>query len=171
MGDYTLKNTQLFILLTFMLFALVACGGGSTSVPPAKTVTLKLATTGTPSENLAGVDITVILPTGVTPALNSDGTVAASVVSISGVAAPGTALTRVYTPAIGATRGTLELFVSSSIVAGFGAGEYATVLLSAAPGITPLQSDFAFTGFRPIAVSNGADATGLTATISGYTLQ
>jgi len=170
-GGYALKNMQLFILLTFMLFALAACGGGSTTVPSAKTVTLKLATTGTPSESLAGVSITVILPAGVTPALNSDGTVAATVVAISGVAAPGTVTPPVYTAASGMVKGKLDLSVTSNVTAGFSAGEYATVVLSAAPGTNPQQGDFLpFTGFRPIAASNGADATGLTAIISSYTL-
>jgi len=167
-----LKNIRLSIFLTLLPLALAACGGGSSAPPPAaKTVTLKLATTGTPSENLAGIDITVTLPSGVTPAQNSDGTVAATVVTVTGVAAPGSTFPPVYTPAGGSTSGTLALFVSSNVAAGFGAGEYATVVLSAAPGTTPLQSDFTFSGFRPIAASSGADATGLTAVIGGYTLQ
>jgi predicted small lipoprotein YifL len=171
--ETTLKNIRISILLALLLFALAACGGGggSTPAPPAKTATLKLFTTGTPSENLAGVGITITLPTGVTPALNSDGTVAATVVTVSGVASPGTVVSPVYTPASGAVKGKLVIAVASGIVAGFGAGEYATVVLAAEAGTAPLQSDFALTDFRPIAVSNGADAAGLTATISGYTLQ
>jgi len=168
-----LKKLRIPILLVLLSFSIAACGGGggSNPAPASKTATLKLSTTGTPSENLAGVGITITLPTGVTPVLNFDGTVAATVVAVSGAAVPGTIVSPVYTPASGATKGKLVIAVASSIVAGFGAGEYATVVLAATAGTNPLQTDFVLTDFRPIAVSNGADVTGLTAVISGYALQ
>lgn len=168
-----MKNKRIYILLTFLLVALTACGGGGGSTPTAtaKTATLKLSTTGTPSANLAGVGITIILPIGVIPTLNSDGTVAATVVTVSGVAALNTTVTKFYTPANGATNGKLVLAVTSIVDAGFGIGEYATVVLTAATGTTPLQSDFDLHDFIPTAVPTGAYVTGLTPTISGYTLK
>ncbi len=93
----------------------------------------------------------------------------ASVITVSGVALPGTALMPVYTPALGGAKGKLVVSMATSSVAGFGAGEYVTVVLTAAPGYNPVQEDFAFSGFAPV-TTGGDAATGLSGTISGYTL-
>jgi hypothetical protein len=124
-----------------------------------------LATVGIPSANLAGIGITITLPSGVTPSLNSDGTVAASVVSLSGVAVSGLATSSYDT----STRA-LIIVLASSVNLGFGAGEFATVVLSAAAGSNPAQSDFTLSGFVPDAVVTHAPATGVTSAISGFTV-
>lgn len=170
-----------FVLLTLTISVLASCGGGGgggtttaggggTNAPSQRVAALKLATSGTPSALLAGIDITVTLPSGVTPALNSDGTVATTVATVSGVAAPGTMLAPVYTQASGTVKGTLRLAMASSITAGFGAGEFATVSCVVATGSTPAQSDFTLSGFNPIDV-NGSTATGLTAAVANLTVQ
>lgn len=160
--------------LTVAVAILAACGGGGSSSggdPPAsRTAVLKLATSGTPSAQLAGIDITVTLPDGVTASVSSDGTVAASADAVSGVAAPGTVLAPVYTQASGATRGTLRLVLASQVTAGFGAGEFATVTLVVAAGASPAPSDFLLSGLRAVDV-NGYSATGLTATVAGLAFQ
>jgi hypothetical protein len=165
-----------YFLILILLSLLAACGGGNgastTDTLPltGRTAILKLTAGGTPSANLAGVGITVTLPDGVTPALKSDGSVADTVAVVSGVAAPGTFLTPVYTPASGTTKGNLRLILASSIAAGFGAGEFATLTLNASAGSNPVAGDFTLADFNPIAL-NGATATGLTPAVASLLLQ
>lgn len=166
-------NIFKYILTLIAILPLAACGGGgdgdesqTTPTPTAKTVTLKLATSGTPSTNLAGITITVILPDGVTPPPTGDDGVIKPAAVVSGVAAPGSVLTPIYTPANGTAKGTLKFALASSIVDGFGAGEYATVTLSAEVGVTPALTDFDLTGFIPIDV-NGREVAELSTMVTG----
>ena len=161
-------NIIRYALLSLVFCTLAACG--SDPAPPARTATLKLSTSGAPSENLAGIGITVTLPDGVTPALNNDGSVAATVATVSGVAAPGTMLAPVYTPANGAAKATLRIVLAAAASAGFAAGEFATVTLVAAGGSNLALGDFTLSSFSPIDV-NGAVATGLTPAVSDLALQ
>lgn len=152
------------------LAIMAACGGGgggsSTPAPGTKTATLKLSTTGTPSAQLAGIGVTVTLPVGVTPSLNSNGTVSASVVTISGVAAPGT----VATPGYNAATRTLQMVIASNKAPGFGAGEFATLTLTVAAGISPSSGDFSLSAFSPVTLIGGT-ATGLMPSISSLSIQ
>lgn len=159
-----------YAFLLFILCCITACGGGSggggittiqqdDALNSAHSATLKLATSGSPSSNLAGIAITVILPDGVTPILNSDGTVAPSVVTISGVAVPGAVLAPIYKPASGTTNGTLRFVLANSVPTGFSVGEFATLTLTVAPGFNPALSDFTLSDFTPI------DIGGNTATV------
>jgi hypothetical protein len=164
-------------LITVVFAILTACGGGGSSTnygapPPATshTATVKLATSGTPSAQLAGLEIVVTLPAGVTPPLNSDGSVAGSDATVSGVAAPGSMVTPVYTPASGTSKATLRLVLASKNTAGFGAGEFATLTLTVAPGATLSQSDFAFSELTPVDV-DGHAASGLTAGVANLSVQ
>jgi hypothetical protein len=167
---------SVIILTTLCLLA--ACGGGggsnsSSSTPtptpdPTPTPTpiqqttaaLTLSATGATSVALAGVGVTIVLPTGVTPKLNSSGEVDSSVVQVSGAALPGTSLA-VYLPATTTNKGKLTLAVASSSQTGFIGGNYALVTLQIAQGTTVSQSDFNLTGFSAIATSG--------ATVTGYT--
>lgn len=159
-------------LMTIAAVAIMAaCGGsgGGGSTPPApgaKTSTIKLATTGTPSAQLAGIGVTVTLPAGVTPSLNTSGKVVASVVTVSGAAAPGTAVT----PGYNAATRTLQIVVASNSVPGFGSGEFATLTLDVAAGVTLKNSDFSLTAFTPVTLTGGT-ASGLTPGISSVTVQ
>lgn len=150
-----------------MLATLAACGGGGGGAAGITTtpVTLKLATTGTPSANLSGVGITITLPDGVTPPLNGDGTVAGSAITASGAASPGTVLAPIYTPATATAKGKLHFAMASSIVAGFGAGEFATVTLNVVAGKTLAKADFTLSDFAPIDTL-GNVATGVTAEVT-----
>lgn len=166
------------VLLAITICLLAACGDEgvtttTTANDPAllsRIATLKLTTSGTASASLAGIGVTVTLPDGVTPSLNADGSVAATVEAVSGVAAPGTVLAPVYTPASGTSKGTLRIVLAANSTAGFGAGEFATLELVVAAGANPVQSDFALSGLNPIDV-NGNTATGLTAGVSNLAVQ
>lgn len=167
-----------YVLLAATICFLAACGSGdggdattsNDQVTSARIATLKLTTSGTASASLAGIAVTVTLPDGVTPSLNADGSVAATVEAVSGVAAPGTVLAPVYTPASGTTKATLRIVLAANTTAGFGAGEFATLTLSVAAGAAPAQSDFVLSGFNPIDV-NGNTATGLAVGVSNLAVQ
>jgi len=177
----TVKQTLLALGFASLLTACGGGGGSSAANPGGGTVlqtsrsaTLKLSTSGVPSAALAGIGVTVVLPDGVTPALNSDGSVAAAVATVSGVAATGVAATApiqaVYTPSSGSLNGTLYLAMVSSDPAGFGVGEFATVMLVVAAGYNPPLSDFTLSGFAPVD-TNYNIATGLTAAVANLSFQ
>lgn len=139
-----------------MIMLLAACGGGETATQTQPTsATLKLATRGTlpAGTTLSGVFITVTLPAGVSVMTDAAGAVAAGVVAVSGVAVPGNFLPPAYTPASGAAPASLRIALSSTAAAGFGVGEFATVICNIASGSHPQASDFSLSGFSAIDLS------------------
>src|SRR5690349_20305333 len=99
-------STFVCVLCLTALTVLGGCGGGGSSSAPAAASksTVKLSTQGTlaAGTQLAGIQVIIQLPTGVTVDTNTDGSVAAGVVTISGVAAQGGVNTMsppIYTPA------------------------------------------------------------------------
>lgn len=137
-------------MLAGLVALLTACSGGGSSAPApnsAGTATLTLSTSGTPSPagNLSGIGLTVTLPVGVTVATNSDGSVATGVVIPSGLLSSGTATNNaVYNSS---TR-TLSLTIVSTQAAGFGVGQFATVVCSYS-GAAPSSSGFSLSSFAP----------------------
>jgi hypothetical protein len=166
-------NVLIFSLAVISVF-ISACGGGGgdSSSSGSRTATLKLSTSGTPSAPFYMVSVTVILPVGVTPMLNGDGTVAASVTTPSGVAATSAvATTPLYVPASGGVRGMLRITVLANSAAGYGVGEYVTLVLKVADGANPSQSDFNFSGFTVTGYSSPTGITGLTPAMTGFNIQ
>jgi len=162
-------NTILRLAGVALVMLLPACGGGGGGNPasPGPKAVLTIASSGTPSAPMAGVGVTVVLPAGVTPPLNPDGSAAGSTVETSGVVDGGVALAPVYTPATSTVKGTLRFAMASSQPAGFGAGEFAKMTLNTSSGALPVPGDFSLTGFAPISLG-GSPVTGLTA---GFTLE
>lgn len=157
------------ILLGATILLITACGGSSndehSAVSPMKPLTLKLAINGQPDHNLSGVGVTITLPSGVTPIFGSDGTLSAAALSVSGAAVSGTVLMPSYTPASISTKATLSLSMASSIAAGFGAGEFITIIVQAPAHSAYTESDFELTGFYPVDI-NGNTAIGVSVQIS-----
>lgn len=163
-----------FACLAFIisLAALCGCGGGGgggTAQATYKTATLKLATIGTLTRNLAGVSISVVMPAGVTPALNSNGSVSSSVAQVSGVAAPGSILSSEYTAA---TRKLSIYGLTSNIQAGFDVGEFVTIKLIVPLDMNPQVADFVLGDLDPVDNIGTHLAAGvLTPIVKEYTLQ
>lgn len=175
-------RTMRCCVVLFVLLLIFSCGHSGSSSSQYRTVILKLAISGDPSVNLAGIGVTLVLPAGVitlvlpdgstqdvasgsTPYLNSDGTVADSVVTVSGSATPGTALTPVYTPATASTKGTLRIVVVSSKITGFTLGEFATVMLKIPARDYRQQGSYLLTDLNPVDLF-GNPVAGLTASIT-----
>jgi hypothetical protein len=156
-----IKRSLLYGSMSGLLF-LAGCGGGGSSAPQQATMTLKLSTSGTLPQgtSLAGIGVTLTLPAGVTINTDASGTVAGGVVTVAGVAAPGSVIA-VYTPATGSTPATLALTVVSTVKAGFGTGEFGTVTCNLANGTSPKADEFGVSGFQPYDLS-GNQVIGLT---------
>jgi hypothetical protein len=165
-----MMNHLRLLLLLFSTMFIAACGGGNGNSDPAssqRTAQVKLADSGTLASNLSGLEITIALPPGVTPAVDANGALQVSVVTPSGVAANSTILPdkSMYTPQQGSNPGHLTIVLASKETGGFGIGEFAEVTLSVAAGANPLASEFVATGFAPVDLS-GNTVTGLTPTVT-----
>jgi hypothetical protein len=131
------------IITLFCLSALITlagCGGGGGSTPAAVSkATVKLSTQGTLAQgtHLAGIDVVITLPTGVTVSADANNVVAAGVITVSGVAAQ-TGVTvlgpQIFTPATATAAGKLEFTIAAG---NFGTGEFATVNFNLATGSNP----------------------------------
>lgn len=156
-----------------LLLLLSACGGGggaatNATTPTSKSVAVKLASSGTLTGKLSGLQVTVTLPVGVTAATDAGGAVLSSVVVPSGVTAnnatiPATLTT--YTAPTGTANGSLTFVLVSTLPAGFATGEFATATLAVAANSTPTASAFFVTDFKPVDLFGNA-VSGLTATAS-----
>lgn len=172
-----MRNFLIYITLTLVLMTFTACGGGGgggTSNPPtAKTtasVTINLTGTLPANTTIAGTDITITLPTDVTPSLN--GTVVASgVVTPSGTFAGGTQTPPVYTAAAGNIPGTLKVVLANPVNAGVTqVGEVATITLQLANGATPTANSFGVSAVSVIDATLYNTISGMGASVMSVTL-
>ena len=162
-----MKKTSLSILLivTLGLAVLPACGGGSSSSTPPPpnqptTAVLTLLTSGL-STTIYGIEVTVVLPAGVTakstttPPQTDTGVVTATGKSVG----LDTIITGNYTAAASPVKGTVLINIAKT--SGFGIGEYSTVNLNIVSGNTPTAGGFSLTNFKPVD-DNGGDIFGIT---------
>ena len=140
-------KTICLLLIVHLMFALVGCGsggGGNGNTTLTKAV-VKLSTQGAlPAQSIiGGVELTLILPAGVTVNVRSDGTgtTNSGVVVASGVATGADVYTGTYTPATVSTEGTLKIRIANSQT-GFDVGEFATITCDLASGAAPKATDF-----------------------------
>lgn len=149
------------------VMALFGCGGGGGGASQPTTATLKLSSQGTTGTQISGIEVTVVLPKGVTVAATTtiDPAVMetnAGVVVLSGatVADP-TAFgnlkpTASYAPATGKVKIVLPAQKDFSL------GEFVTLNTVIAAGNNPVATDFKLEGFTAVD-SNGAPITTVTA--------
>lgn len=165
------SNHALLVGLMIGALSLTGCGnsgdGSAAAITQPTTATLKLSTAGTLPQgtSLAGIGISAVLPAGVTVRTGADGTVASGVVTVTGVAAPGTVLQPVITPASGTTPAKVAFVMVSNTPAGFGIGEFATVTCYIAAGSNPTAADFTLADFKPVDL-NGTPVNGLTTSVA-----
>jgi len=143
-----------------------ATGGASAPLPVPTKGVLKMATAGA-AGTIAGIDLTVTLPSGVTVAADPiTGEVTNGVVTASGVAAVTTfgtqnLITGSFAPASSVTPGQLHIVIAN--VPGFNLGEFATVQFDLATGTSlPAANAFSVTSFLAKGL-DAADLSGITA--------
>jgi len=158
-----MKKTSLSILLivTLGLAMLSACGGGSsTSTQPSPTTAVLTLLTSGPSTTIYGIEVTVVLPAGVTAKSTiSPPQTDTGVVTATGKAAGSLNITGVYTAATSTVKGTVHIVLPTTL--GFGTGEYSAVNLNLVSGNTPTAGGFSLTNFKPVD-DKGVDIIGLT---------
>jgi len=161
-------KSLLGMFFAVVVLALFGCGGGGGGTPPPPTkATLKLSTAGTAGMQIAGIQVTVVLPKGVTVAATTtiDPAVMetnAGVVLLSGATvADLTAFSQLkpiatYTPATATTPGKVNIGLAGQ--KDFNLGEFVTVNTDIAAGNFPVATDFSLEGFTAFD-ANGAVIT------------
>jgi hypothetical protein len=153
------------VIFAFASLLLSACGGGGggdTTVviqPATATITLATSVTGSiPADTIiAGYDIAMDLPAGVTVKSSSPPATDTGVVTPSGTASTAGVMAS-YIPATNSTPAKLHIIIASTQAGGFDPGEFGIVTCDIAPGYHPAASDFA----QPIFSASGlvTDLTG-----------
>jgi len=115
------------------------------------TVKVTLSTFGTlpAGKSIAGTSMTIALPAGVVPPLDSTGHPDMNLlVTASGVAQSGGLVsTAVYEPATATKAALLTISVAAREKGGFGVGEFAVLNLNLTAQLFPNASDFPVSGF------------------------
>jgi len=153
------------------VMALFGCGGGGgggggTPAPPT-TATLKLSSQGTAGTNIRGIEVTVVLPKGVTVAATTTVDPAvmetnAGVVLLSGATVADPAAfgqlkpIASYTPATGTSPGKVKIGLAAQ--KDFSLGEFVTLNTVIAAGNLPVATDFSLEEFTAFD-QNGAAIT------------
>lgn len=130
-------------------FLIFSCGDSSRSSAPAGTMKAVIKTAAlTANQNIAGIELTITLPAGVSPHYNADGTInaAATVEITSSSAANQTLPGATYTPATASSLG--QLSISAIVASGFSATDEITIHLKVADGTFPVASDFNLLAFK-----------------------
>lgn len=154
-----MRRLRAFMSLLISITLLSACGSGSQSAPAANSRTIKAvvktaALTG--DKSIAGIQLSITVPDGVTPTFKADGSVdSAATVEITSTspsnhALPGSTFTRATATA------PAELAIYAIEAAGFSVSDTITIHLKVADGAKPLESDFKLLTFQAFStVVNG----------------
>jgi len=162
------KNATLsWMLMVISAIALISgcasSGGGSmpaTSPAHPTTAVVKLSTSGTLASGvlIGGIDVTLILPAGVSVKSARTPLTDGGVVTSSGVAG-GSIDIGIYTAATSTLPGKVRIALVNAV--GFGTGEFTTVNCDFAAGNTPTAAGFSLVNFSAIN-GGGAAISGLT---------
>lgn len=153
---------NLFCLLTIVL--LTSCG--SSPHPQMNTVKAVIKTSElTADKNIAGIELKITLPAGVTPTFlpNREVDPVSTVIISSPVPANQKLPAAVFTSATATAPAQLEIFAIDA--AGFTKDDTITISLNVAEGKTPILADFKLLSFVARDI-DGAVVTGLTPTLT-----
>jgi len=159
---------MIVIMAVMSLFGCGGGGGGGSSPPPTKAKLTLLSQSSTAGTKISSIEVTVVLPAGVTVKATSLPATDTGVVVLSGATATPafTAanagllnLTGTYTPATATAPGTVKILIPSAV--DFDLGEYVTVNADITAGTVPVATDFNLTDFVAFNI-NGAPITGVT---------
>jgi hypothetical protein len=149
------------VLLGLSISLLSACGGESTTSGPGGTIKAVVKTSALAvTRNVAGIQLSISVPAGVSPQIKTDGSVDAyATVEITSAASSGQTLPgSSYVPATASSTG--KLTITGIVAPGFSTSDTITIHLNVAPGTTPVVADFRLLSFDAYDTS-GAIVTGL----------
>lgn len=138
-----------FITLVCVVGVLLLAACGDSSQPAARnSIKAVIKTTAlTADKNIAGITLTIALPTGVAPPLLSDGTAdAPATVEVVSAVGSSTLPGATYIRASGSSGA--QLSVSAIVAAGFSANDEITIHLTVAEGADPVATDFKLLAFE-----------------------
>ena len=145
-----MKNLRNCMVALISIVLLSACGGAPQQQSTGGTIKAVIKTAGlTSNQNIAGVQLSVSVPLGVTPIFKADGATvdAAATVEISSTSPANQGLSgATFTPATATGSG--QLVISAIEAAGFQANDLITIHLKIVPGAKPLESDFKLLSFE-----------------------
>ncbi len=145
MKKISLRSALLMSLALVLLSACSGGGGGGVTVTQPTTAILTLASSVTgsiPADTIiAGYQVTIDLPAGVSVKSSNPPQVDADVVTLSSAAA-GAGVMASYTQSTGSLPGQLKIILASTQSTGFTAGELGKVNCDIAAGFYPVVSDF-----------------------------
>lgn len=162
------------VMAAGLLVFIGGCGSGGGTSANGKYVS-KSTLAGTINPNVKGIEITLVLPSGVTVATDptkTDGSTAQGVVSIpvtSPNAAKGATIAAKYTPASATpdNRGRVMIGVFSVSANSFEAGDFFTVVCDVAPRDTQITAgDFSTEGLKAYDMNGAEIITGATASLA-----
>jgi hypothetical protein len=166
-GASSMKNLLYFTVALLFIGLIAACG--STQQPPKVTnSTMKAVirpTALTAEQNVAGIELAISVPVGVSPTFNADGTVnTAAAIEITS-AAPSEQIIKgaTFTAPTATEPGKFTIYIGEA--AGFKPADTITLHLNVAVGAYPLAEDFKLLTFDAFD-TNGALVTGLNPTLT-----
>lgn len=147
------------MLLLVSVLLLVSCGSATSSPSSSRTIkaVIKSTALSSGSSSIAGIQLSITVPTGVTPPLKADGSVdAAAAVEITSTSPGNQALPgATFTPATATAPAEFAIYAIEA--AGFTATDTITIHLNIAPGAKPVASDFNLLTFQAFStVVNGS---------------
>ncbi|HIJ87657.1 MAG TPA: hypothetical protein HPP97_08225 [Desulfuromonadales bacterium] len=147
-----MKKLQNGMVMLLSIALLSACGSGTQSSPAVNSRTIKAVIKSAALSNsgagIAGINLSITVPAGVTPTFKADGSVdSAATVEITSTvpgnqALPGATFIRATTTA------PAELAVYAIEAAGFSASDTITIHLKVADGTKPVAGDFKLLTFQ-----------------------
>lgn len=161
-----MKNLLCRLLILMAIALLPACGDTTKSPHAGDTVKAVIKPSAlTAEQNVAGIELAITVPAGVTPPLLADGSVdTVATVDIASSAPQNQNLPGVtYTPATATAPGKLEVYAVAA--SGFKPTDEITIHLKVAVGTIPVESDFQLLSFKAFD-TNGAPVTGLSPTLT-----
>lgn len=161
-----MKKLFCFTLMLFCSALLASCGDSTPAPKTDRTIKAVIKPTAlTAGLNVAGINLSISLPSGVAPTLLADGKAdPAATVQITSSAPQNQILPgATYTAATATSPG--QLAISAIVAAGFTATDQITLHLQVAEGSFPVETDFRLLSFEAFD-TNGAVISGLNPTLT-----
>lgn len=165
-GVLTMRTLWYRIPLLLFIALLPACGASPQAARSGSSIKAVIKPSALAvGQNVAGIQMAITVPAGVSPVLVSDGTVnTAATVEITSTSAQNQNLPgATYTPATAAAPG--QLAISAIVASGFTPNDAITIHLNVAVDSFPVESDFKLLSFDAFD-TNGAKVTGLNPTLT-----